>query len=52
MLTTSYGAGLIGIDGFIVTVECHATKALPDFEIVGLPDAAVKESRQRVETAR
>ena len=51
MLTTSYGAGLIGIDGFIVTVECHATKALPDFEIVGLPDAAVKESRQRVETA-
>ena len=51
MLTTSYGAGLIGIDGFIVTVECHATKALPDFEIVGLPDAAVKESKQRVETA-
>ena len=51
MLTTSYGAGLIGIDGFIVTVECNSTKSLPGFEMVGLPDAAVKESQQRVETA-
>lgn len=51
MLTTSYGAGLLGIDGFIVTVECHSTRALPGFEMVGLPDAAVKESKQRVETA-
>ena len=51
MLTTSYGAGLIGIDGFIVTVECNSTRSLPGFEMVGLPDAAVKESQQRVETA-
>lgn len=51
MLTVTKGAGLIGIDGFIVTVECHSTKGLPDFEIVGLPDAAVKESQQRVSTA-
>lgn len=51
MLTTSYGAGIIGIDGFIVTVECQCTRALPSFEIVGLPDAAVKESEQRVQTA-
>ncbi len=51
MLTTSYGAGLLGIDGFVVTVECNATKGLPQFEMVGLPDAAVKESEQRVQTA-
>ena len=51
MLTCAKGAGLMGIDGFIVTVECNCTKALPNFEIVGLPDAAVKESKQRVETA-
>ena len=51
LLTTSFGAGLIGIDGFIVTVECNSTRALPSFEMVGLPDAAVKESQQRVETA-
>lgn len=51
MLTVTKGAGLLGIDGFIVTVECHSTRGLPDFEIVGLPDAAVKESQQRVLTA-
>ncbi len=51
MLTTAYGAGLLGIDGFIVTVECNSTKSLPGFEMVGLPDTAVKESQQRVETA-
>lgn len=51
MLTTTYGAGLTGIDGFVVTVECNCTRGLPDFEMVGLPDAAVKESKQRVETA-
>lgn len=51
MLTDTKGAGIMGIDGFIVTVECHCTRALPNFEIVGLPDTSVKESRQRVETA-
>ena len=51
MLTVTKGAGLLGIDGFIVTVECHSTRSLPGFEIVGLPDAAVKESEQRVNTA-
>ncbi len=51
MLTVTKGAGLIGIDGFIVTVECQSHKGLPNFEIVGLPDAAVKESQQRVNTA-
>lgn len=51
MLTVTKGAGLLGIDGFIVTVECHSSKGLPNFEIVGLPDAAVKESQQRVLTA-
>lgn len=51
MLTTTYGAGIIGIDGFTVTVECNCVKALPGFEMVGLADAAVKESEQRVQTA-
>lgn len=50
MLTTSYGAGLIGIDGFVVTVECNCTRAVPAFDIVGLPDAAVKEAEYRVQT--
>lgn len=51
MLTVAYSAGVFGIDGFTVSVECDSVCDLPDFEIVGLPDAAVKESKQRIEAA-
>lgn len=40
--------GLLGIEPYLVTVEVDARKGLPGFDIVGLPDAAVKESRERV----
>ena len=51
MLSKIYSAGLLGIDGFIVTVECNAKKGLFHFELVGLPDLAVKEAKERVFTA-
>lgn len=51
MLSAAYSAGLCGIDGFPVTVECSQTKALEGFELVGLPDLAVKEAKERVRTA-
>ena len=51
MLTTSHSASLHGIDGYIVTVECNASQDIPAFDIVGLPDAAVKEAKQRVRAA-
>lgn len=51
MYKSVYSAGLAGIDGFVVTVECNSTPRLPNFEIVGLPDASVKEAKQRVRTA-
>ena len=51
MFKSVFSAGLTGIDGFIVTVESNSTQRLPNFEIVGLPDASVKESKQRVRTA-
>ncbi len=51
MLSTIYSAGLYGIDGFIVSVECNSRRGKPFFEIVGLPDAAVKEAKGRVTTA-
>lgn len=51
MLTVSHSAGISGIEGFIVDVECNAVCDLPDFEMVGLPDAAVKESKQRIRAA-
>ena len=44
-------AGLIGINGYVINVETDITNGLPGFEIVGLPDAAVKESRERVRSA-
>ena len=51
MLSKVYSAGLYGIDGFVVTVEVDGQPRLPEFELVGLPDAAVKESRERVRAA-
>ena len=51
MLSTVYSAGLFGIDGYIVTVECNAQSRMPSFELVGLPDLAVKEAKERVRTA-
>ena len=43
--------GLNGINGYPVAVECFISSGLPAFEIVGLPDAAVKEARERVRAA-
>ncbi len=51
MLATIYSAGLFGIDGFLVGVEVDGQPRLPEFELVGLPDAAVKEAKERVRTA-
>ena len=43
--------GLQGINGYDVTVECALAGGLPSFDVVGLPDAAVKEARERVRAA-
>ena len=43
--------GIIGIRGCEVTAECYISNGLPGFDIVGLPDAAVKEARERVRAA-
>lgn len=43
--------GLRGIDGFMVDVEADLSQGLPGFDVVGLPDAAVRESRDRVRAA-
>ena len=51
MLSTVYSAGLFGIDGFAVSVEVDGQNRLAEFELVGLPDAAVKEAKERVRTA-
>ena len=51
MLSSVFTAGIFGIDGYIVTVEADAQPKLPAFELVGLPDMAVKEAKDRVRTA-
>ena len=51
MLASVLSCGLTGIDGFGVAVEVNLSNGMPMFEIVGLPDASVKESRERVRAA-
>ncbi|MBQ9081268.1 MAG: YifB family Mg chelatase-like AAA ATPase [Clostridia bacterium] len=51
MIATIFSFALNGLDGFPVTVEADVNKGLPSYELVGLPDAAVKESKERVRSA-
>lgn len=51
MFSATYGAAILGIDGIPVKVEADIASGLPGFQIVGLPDTAVKESKERVKTA-
>lgn len=50
-LAKVFSLGINGIDGYVVTVETDLANGLPAFDIVGLPDASVKESKERVRAA-
>ncbi|MBO5556138.1 MAG: ATP-binding protein, partial [Oscillospiraceae bacterium] len=51
MFASIQSFGVSGVGGYPVAVEVNITNGLPGFEIVGLPDAAVRESRERVRAA-
>ena len=51
MLASLTSATVLGVDGQLVTVEVHISSGLPSYQVVGLPDAAVRESRERVRAA-
>ena len=51
MVSFLHSLGLHGMNAFMVKVEADLSNGLPSFEVVGLPDAAVKESRDRVRAA-
>ena len=51
MVCTVQSLGLHGVSGYPVSAECALSGGLPAFEVVGLPDAAVKEARERVRSA-
>lgn len=42
---------VVGVQGCMINVECYISNGLPSFDIVGLPDTAVKEARERVRAA-
>ncbi len=51
MVSKLYSMGTLGIDSFVVQVEADVSAGMPSFDVVGLPDASVKESRNRVRPA-
>lgn len=51
MLARVYSCAVVGLEGVIVEVEVDTTSGFPGMDIVGLPDAAVRESSQRVQAA-
>lgn len=51
MLAVIKSYGLVGLSGFKVDVEVDINQGLPKYDIVGLPDTAVKESKERVRSA-
>ena len=51
MVCSVTSLGLAGVAGYPVAAECALSGGLPAFDVVGLPDAAVNEARERVRAA-
>ena len=51
MVCSVRSLGLHGVSGYLVSAECALSGGLPAFDVVGLPDTAVKEARERVRSA-
>ena len=51
MLSLAYSAAMLGIEGYVVRVEADSAAGTPHFAIIGLPDRALGEARERVRAA-
>ncbi len=51
MYANLHSAAVYGVDGYIIEVEIDLSNGLPMFDLVGLPDSAVRESKERVRAA-
>ena len=51
MLSIIKSMSLIGLEGYLVNIEIDVSAGIPCWDIVGLPDASVKEAKERVRTA-
>ena len=47
-MVSCYSCGISGIDAYIVNIEADLVRALPSYDVVGLADTAIKESKERV----
>lgn len=51
MFAKTFGAGILGLNGVLFSIEVDISNGIPGMEIVGLPDTAVRESKERVRAA-
>ena len=51
MLSKIKSIALNGLDGKLIEIQTDISNGIPDFEIVGLPDVSVKESKKRIKAA-
>lgn len=51
MLSIIKSMSLVGLDGYLISVQVDVSGGLPAWEIVGLPDTSIRESKERVKTA-
>ena len=51
MLATIYSAAIYGVEAYLVDIEVDLSYGLPGMVLVGLPDTAVQEARERVRSA-
>ena len=51
MLSIIKSMSLLGLDGYLVSVQVDVAAGMPGWEIVGLPDASIREAKERVKTA-
>ena len=51
VLSLAYSAAMFGIDGYVVRVEADSSPGTPNLAIIGLPDRALGEARERVRAA-
>jgi len=51
MLSKINSMALLGLDGYLIEVQVDVSNGMPCWELVGLPDTSVKESKERVKTA-
>lgn len=51
MFAKTFGAGVLGLNGVLFSIEVDISNGIPGMEIVGLPDTAVRESKERVRAA-